>query len=164
MFWLGKVHERFVLVWQKFYSDYSILVKFTNFLQHSAQQKACLALTHWKLKLQSRQPVSTNERWIGNYCLIFKSKGSVFCMLVSSEAAQSFAGISLEWYMWRVCRLTWKSYHTTWLESCHCSLHLHFWFCTTQRDWVNDCLRVRCAQLIGVGVLFAMRFALFDVL
>ena len=40
LFQLGKVCEWFVLIWQNSYLDYSILVKFTNFLQHSAQQNS----------------------------------------------------------------------------------------------------------------------------
>ena len=39
MLQLGKNCEWFVPVWQNSYSDYSVLVKFTNFLWHRAQQK-----------------------------------------------------------------------------------------------------------------------------
>ena len=157
MFQLGE-NLRFVPVWQNSCSDYSVLVKFTNFLRHCAQQKAGLAPIRWKIKLQCRCPISTNQRWAGKHCHIFQNSGSVLGMLTPSEAAQSFAVNLLLWYRELSSLVNLKVHCMLLHPNCFSAVHTTKTHSLQPGDWD------RSVAPDPWGFSFAVQFVRFDLM
>ena len=178
LFWLrpdfrpGEILEQacsslkwFLAVWQNSYLiSYSVLVKLTDFPWHSAQQKAHLEMICWKIKLQCRRSISTNDRRAGKSHHILQNKSSVFGMRMPPKVAQSFVGVLLCWYMQQVEFIGWfeSSWYATWIEWCHCSVCCHFQFHAAWRDQ-DQMVVCRSVASDSVGFLFAVLFVRFDV-
>ena len=146
------------------YSDYSVFVKFTNFLQHHTQQKVLLALIHWKTKLQWRQAISVSDRGAGKHHHILQNKGNVYVCSLHLRVHEIFCGhlASAVRASRLVNLLIWK-YITCYLiriASLQCTPPLPIPQSLERLKLDISSLLISCTRL-GV-FLFAMWFAGFD--